>query len=382
MKTRLFFCKLLLAALLICGYSEAQDKIKIAVFAPMAIDEAFTNNEFSVTGTSLPKSMFAGIEFYNGLMLGIDSLNKAGLTNIVVDIYDAKSSNKTVESIVSSVGFSNTKLIIASLSQRNDIKTLANYANANQIPFVSATLPNDGGISNNPYFFLFNPTLRSHCKAVLQHIQYHHTKANVVYITKEGSFEKMVLDNYIKQNTELTKPIVWNQRSLNDSFSTANLQVLLDSTKQNVIIAGVSNEDFVNRMLLTSNKLKNYKISIVGLPTWEQLKVEASLARKNFDVWYSSSYVFDKKNYVIARLDKEYNKKFAANPSDMVYKGFEAFVKFATIVASTNGSFLETINKPSNRLFSFTNFTPIKQSAEALAIDYFENVGIELLRKL
>ncbi|MFY8129225.1 MAG: ABC transporter substrate-binding protein [Chitinophagaceae bacterium] len=360
----------------------AQDKIKIAVFAPLAIDEAFTNNEFSITGTSLPKNMFAGIEFYNGVMMGVDSLNKAGLTNIVLKIYDTKSNNNTIESIVNSVGFSNTKLIIASLNQRNDIKTLANYANVNQIPFVSATLPNDGGISNNPYFFLFNPTLRSHCKAMLQHLQYHYSKANVVYLSKEGSFEKMVSEHCTQFNKELNKPIAWKQRVLTDSFSMADIQILLDSAKPNVIIGGATNEAFVNRIISAASNLKKYKISIVGLPTWDQLKIDEKLARKNLEVWYGNSYNFSKNNRIIVKIDANYKTKFAAKPSDMVYKGFEAFVKFATIAAKGNGSFLETINNPTCKIFSNTNFIPIKQNDEAAVIDYFENAGIEFLRKL
>ena len=66
----------------------------------------------------------------------------------------------------------------------------------------------------------------------------------------------------------------------------------------------------------------------------------------------------------------------------MVYKGFEAFVKFATIAASNNASFLETINNPANKVFSNTNFAPIKQNIDATAIDYFENIGIDFFRKL
>lgn len=382
MRARFFLFKIVAVLIIICNYGIAQSKVKIAVFAPIAIDEAFTNNEFSVVGTSIPKNMFAGLEFYNGLMMGVDSLNKAGVTNITLNIYDTKSSSKTIESIVNSVGFENTKLIIASLNQRSDIKTLANYANTNQIPFVSATLPNDGGISNNPYFFLFNPTLRSHCKALLQHIQYNYTKANVVYISKEGSFEKMVSDYCHQINKELTKPIVWNQKNFTDSFSVSEIKNLLDSSKQNIIIGGVSNEAFVNRVIKAANTLKNYRITIIGLPTWEQLKVDEKLARKNLEVWYSSSYKFDTKNRLIAKLDNSYKLKFANNPSDMVYKGFEAFVKFATIAASNNASFLETINNPANKVFSNTNFAPIKQNIDATAIDYFENIGIDFFRKL
>jgi hypothetical protein len=382
MKLLVFALNFLVANVLFHQHSNAQAKIKIAVFAPLAIDDAFTNNEFSVTGTSLPKSMLAGLEFYNGLMMGVDSLNKAGLTNISLNIYDTKSNNKTIESIVSSVEFSNTKLIIASLQQRGDIKILANYANQNQIPFVSATLPNDGGISNNPYFFLFNPTLRSHCKALLQHLQLSYSKANVVYIYKEGSFEKMVADYCQQFNKEAIKPFAWKQRLLTDSFSVNEVQVLLDSTKQNVIIGGVSNEAFVNRLINSSSVLKKFKIAIIGLPTWEQLRIDEKMARKNLEVYFGSSYKFDKSSRIISTIDASYKTKFANKPSDMVYKGFEAFVKFASIVATNNGSFLETINKPTCKLFSFTNFIPVKQNDDATSIDYFENVGIEFLRKL
>jgi hypothetical protein len=192
-----------------------------------------------------------------------------------------------------------------------------------------------------------------------------------------------MVSDYCRQiNKELTKPIIWNQKNFTDSFSVSEIKTLLDSTKQNIIIGGVSSEAFVNRVIKTANALKNYKIIIIGLPTWEQLKIDEKLARKNLEVWYSSSYKFDTKNRLITKIDNSYKLKFANNPSDMVYKGFEAFVKFATIAASNNASFLETINNPANKVFSNTNFAPIKQNIDATVIDYFENIGIEFLRKL
>lgn len=361
--------------------AQSQEKIKIAVFAPLYIDEAFTNNELNFQGNSIPKHILPGLEFYNGIMLGVDSLTKAGLTNIDLKIFDSKSNINSIDKILRSVEFENTKLIIASFNQRSEIKPLSTYALNNKIPLVSATFPNDGGVLNNPYFFVFNPTIRSHCNAILNHIQKSYLKANINLITKEGVFEKTIVEHFNDFNKNMDKKTEYNLLNLTDSFSKSDIALFLDSTKQNILIGGVSSLAFTNKLAKIASELKQYKITIIGLPVWEQMKFDDNLKREGLEVLYSSSYNFDKKNKTIAQIDKKYNYLLSGNPTDMVYKGFENIVKFATIIA-TPGNFVELSNNLTSQVFSKSKFTPIHQTNNSEVINFFENTGIQLLRKL
>ncbi|MFX7870763.1 hypothetical protein ABTK02_22495, partial [Acinetobacter baumannii] len=78
-------------------------------------------------------------------------------------------------------------LIIASFTNRSELKTLTDYAAIYKIPLISATYPNDGGVSDNPYFILLNSTLRTHCKELYKYVQRNYATGNIVYFNRKGA---------------------------------------------------------------------------------------------------------------------------------------------------------------------------------------------------
>lgn len=359
-------------------FSFAQPKQKIAVFLPLYIEDVFTNNTFNVVGNYLPKQMLAGLEFYNGIMLGIDSMNKAGITNIEVNIYDSKSNNKPIESIVTKEEFKQTQLIVACFTNKQDIKTLATYANQQKIPIVSATYPNDGGISNNPYFILLNPTLRTHCKGLLQFIQRSYTKANVVYITKQGVVEDAVRQYFDAEATALNINVKPN--FLTDSFTVKQLTNLLDSNKQNVILCGSISETYLLRLINSLEGKKKYKSTIVGLPTTESIKVLDKGVNKEVAVIYSTAYNFDIYHPLQEKIKTIYQTKYNGKASDMVFKGYETILRFGKGVALYGNAIIDYFTDDTFKVFNSIQLQPVGTSVNEP--DYLENKKLYFIQKL
>jgi hypothetical protein len=46
--------------------------------APLYIDSAFDNNVYKLSNTNMPKIILQGLDFYNGVMMAVDSLKKEG----------------------------------------------------------------------------------------------------------------------------------------------------------------------------------------------------------------------------------------------------------------------------------------------------------------
>ena len=134
--------------------NEVNKPLKIAVFSPIFLDSVFNGNTYKLTNNSLPKTVLPGLEFYNGVMMAIDSLEKE---NIPVEIYifDSKSGQEPMSTILENPIWDSISFIIASFKERNEIKPLADFAAKKNIPLVSATFPNDGGVSENPFFVLY-----------------------------------------------------------------------------------------------------------------------------------------------------------------------------------------------------------------------------------
>ena len=68
---------------------------KIAVFAPIYLDSVFDGDTYKAGINNLPKSVLPGLDFYNGVMMAIDSLQQEGAP-IEVFVYDSKNKNESI----------------------------------------------------------------------------------------------------------------------------------------------------------------------------------------------------------------------------------------------------------------------------------------------
>lgn len=53
-------------------------RVRIAVVAPFYLDSAFNNYEYKLGNLNISKYFLTGLEFYNGVMMAVDSLQKEG----------------------------------------------------------------------------------------------------------------------------------------------------------------------------------------------------------------------------------------------------------------------------------------------------------------
>lgn len=360
-------------------------KNRIAIFSPIYIDSAFNKNTYKLWGNYLPKNMLPGLEFYNGVSLAIDSLKFDGTGNLLIDIYDYRSKNNSLTDIIADTTnkLFESKAIIASFTNRSDIKTLADYAKQKQIPLISATYPNDGGVSNNPYFFLLNPTLRTHCKAIYQHLQKRSVASNLVYITHKGNFEDMVkglfsdFDSYYTQNAINLEPT-----ELTDSFSISQLSKKLDSTKENIVFCGTINEGFALSVIETLALLKKYKTTVIGMPTWDAIKGLDKTDYAGVNVVYTSAYNFAKCGKQIAELAVKYKKKYNSKPSDIVYKGYETMLRFGKTISLYGENAFQLFSDDMFKVLNSLDMQAVYNKEITSQIDYFENSKIYFIKKL
>src|SRR5689334_2630837 len=126
---------------------------KIAIFAPLYLDSAFdATHEYRYGKNVLPKFINSGLEFYEGVQLALDSLAKEN-AELEVYIYDTRSAKETLEQQLAKPEIADADLVIANCST-NEIHPFAQFALSKGIPFINATVPNDIGITANPYFVL------------------------------------------------------------------------------------------------------------------------------------------------------------------------------------------------------------------------------------
>lgn len=379
---RLPYITVLILGICLSLLAEGQTRptVKVGVFAPIYMDSAFSENTYK-QGNSISKTNIPGLEFYNGVMMAIDSLNAEGV-NAEVFFYDTKSSAEPLELILEKPELKSLSLIIASFNNRAEVKTLADFALANKIPLISETYPNDGGIIENPYFVLINSTLKTHVDALYKYLQRTYATSNLVLIKRKGQMED-IIQSYFTDNNKKTPsiPLKFKITELIDSFSTADLLNKLDSNRQNIVICGTLNEGFAVSVIKTLSANPNYAALVIGMPNWDGFKDLTKPEFKSVDVVYTSPYNYTRTDKLALYLTTKYRNKFLSRPSDLVFKGYESFYHFTKLSLKHQDKLIHNLSDKSFRLFNDFDIQPVKFKKENKEPDYWENRKLYFIKK-
>lgn len=355
--------------------------IKVGVFAPFYIDSAFNDNNYKL-GNSISKSNLPGLEFYNGVLMAIDSLNAESI-QAEVYFYDTKNSAEPLEQILQNPALKSLSIIIASFNNRTEVKTLADFALAHKIPLISETYPNDGGVVENPYFVLINSTLKTHIDALYKFVQRTYATSNLVWIKKKGQMEE-IIQTYFTENNKKTPslPLKLKTAELIDSFNTADLLNKLDSNRQNLIICGTLNEAFAMNIMKALSANPNYPSIVVGMPNWDGFRDLTKPEYKAVDVIFTSPYNFPRTDKLGLILTNKYRNKFLSRPSDYVFKGYESFLHFVKLSMKHKENLMHNLNDKSYKLFNDFDIQPLRFKKENKEPDYWENRKLYFLKKV
>ena len=156
--------------------------LRIAVFAPMYLDSVFKNNMQDID-KSIPKFIMPAIEFTQGARIALDTLSLNG-KHAEAYIYDSKSFTQPISWLIKYKKLDSIDLIIGSVKDP-DYHELAAFALQKNIPFVSATYPNDGGIIGNPFLLIANSTLKSNCEGIFSYLLQKHGTDKIYIIKKK-----------------------------------------------------------------------------------------------------------------------------------------------------------------------------------------------------
>ena len=362
---------------------------KVGIFAPLYLDSVFTNNTFHYK-QGLPKFMMPALEFVQGAAIALDSM-KTGKENIEAFIFDSKSYTKNISYLIATKQLDSLNLIVGSVKDA-DYKQLADFALLKNIPFISATYPNDGGITANPFTVILNSTLKAHCEAIYSYILQNHGTDQVFLCRKKGAQEDKVAGYFKWLNEQDGKPLL-NIKILNtdSSFTTNFLMPKLDSNRQTVIIGGSLDESFATGLVSSCYNLQPaYPITLIGMPNWDGF---ASLHKKDdfgdFPVYFTSPYFNNKWDNYSKMLTSAYLKKFKIKPSDMAFKGFETVYMFTRLLAKYPHDLINHINDKTEKVFCDYNIRPVVLKKEYLPAgqagitpDYFENKHLYFIKLL
>lgn len=368
----------------VSAQGESTKKSRVALFAPFYLDTLFNAAGTYLPGKTVPAYAKPALDFYQGVLLALDSLDKLGIA-LDVQFFDTRNKKQSIYKIADSGLLNDVHLIIGAVSG-TEYLDLATVAKEKKIPFVSASYPNDGGISGNPYVVIVNPKLNTHLQALYNYVLKTHGTNKLMLMRRKAAADDRVGEVFKSLNASGSGSVLNIQTvMLNTPLTSKAVEASLDSLRENVIICG-SLDDYFGRSLLTSAipLASKYKITLVGMPTWEGYSELGRTDIKNLPVIYSSSlfYGASEDSLWVSGFRRNFGFKTYSLPSEMAYRGYELTFLFGNMLNTYGAEFIKEIDENKYRVLTDFDFKPIHWSKNNATPDYYENKRIYILKHL
>ena len=363
------------------GQQDTLKPLKIAVFAPLFLDDAFEGISYTSAKESIPKNMLPGLEFYNGVMMAIDSLANEGI-KLQVSIYDTKQPESYLNTMLNGTELSNVSLMIGSFTSSEEVKKFGEQALKRNIPLISATYPNVGGINANPFFVLLNTSFQTHLLAIHKYLNTYYKGTNIVAFRKPGSIGDYIKKTFndLNKNAKMA-PVQIKWVELSETFLPRDVMNHLDSNSNNVVLVASPIESFGLKIIKTISGYEQYRTTAVGMPTWDGIKELNSKSCSNVDIVYSTPFNYMRLDNTEASFVKRYKTKFYSRPSDVVFRGYETMFHFGKLLMKYRNNFINNLSSNQYKIFNDFDIKPVKLRESNSVPDYLENKKLYFIRK-
>jgi len=302
--------------------------IKVALLLP------FMANENVRTDTSL-----RFIEYYEGLLLAIDSLKSKGVS-VLLSVYDTESGVNKTKEILKEKELKEANLIIGAV-QNDQIALVADFAKKQNIKYIIPfTSRNDDVLSNASVFQVNTPHSYLYAKAA-QLCSRIFVDANIILVNTHDKDNKT---DYIKTlKTELESrnrsytECNWNQ----ETFST-DIAAMLDSTRRNVVIPYSGSLEALNKIRTSLRSIADespqYRLTLYGYPEWQ------TYTRDCLDDFFAlNTYIYS--NFYADNLASNTHDFYARYKTWYSKTLINSFPKYGILGFDTGMYFLSALNK-------------------------------------
>lgn len=339
------------------------NNIKVALLLPFMTDES------RPSATTL-----RFIEYYEGLLLAVDSLRNQGCS-IELSVFDTGNGTKKVKEILKQEALQEVNLIIGAV-QNDQIGPVADFAQKHNIKYIIPfTSKNDDVLSNEsvfqvntPHSYLYSKAAQAGCDLFSDY--------NIVLLNTNDKDEKKDFIKVLKAEMK-QRNITYKELSYNGETFATDIEAILKADKRNVVIPTSSSLDALNKikspLRMLSEAKPEYGLTLFGYPEWQTYTREClddfyalntyiysnfyadNLAPnvqgfyRNYKTWYSKNLIntfpkygilgFDTGMYFLGAIHK-YGSNFENNLNKINYKSVQTGFDFHRV--NNWGGFINT----------------------------------------
>ena len=282
------------------------------------------------------------LEFYQGFLLGLDSVKLKYGRSVNVDLYNTARDTARIREIVESDAFRKADLIVGPVYDET-FTPVADFAARYGIPAVSPL----GAIESADHSLLFQAAPDAASKYDKLRGLFSDTN-NVVVISAAQN------DTEFQQEILPLLPGTVHRLHYTKGMGGGALENVLSGDKENVIVVLSSDETTTDAILayissiqnsLIARSVLNPSIRVVGSSRWARFRnIEKNLFFK-LNLRYVTSYHADRGNQRVLNFDRRYIADFGSIPSLYAYRGYDVTKLFVGTVKLHGSNFVRYLNE-------------------------------------
>ena len=172
---------------------------------------------------------------------------------------------------------------------------------------------------------------------------------------------------------------------LNTPFKAEDILKSLDKNRQNVIICGSLDDKFARSLIANVSALAvNYKITLIGMPTWGDFPEIGRIEVNDMKVIFSSTFFNPgSSNEWATNFTQKYARNTYLAPTELAFRGFELMYLFSHMLKDHGSDSLwYVLPEKKFQVLTDFDFKAIHKSKTSLTPDYYENKRIYILQQL
>lgn len=346
------------------------DTFTIALFLPLYVDKHFLGGNTSesdqsagtngVAQQSLYRASRNFVSFYEGFILGLDSIRRQG-ARIKLQVYDTQSGSNFFDKAQRNGGMSQVDLIVGPVDVAHQ-KAVAQFALKNQIPMVSPLSASDSLTFKNAYYFQVAATKKYTVRKTAEYIGNAFYKDNVVLLKLGGTLDAdelqstAIIREKLKSTASQKGSGSVSLHEIEYGGSAANIRNVLKKDQLNVVHIQAPSNRNSREVALTKaiNALQvlasEYKIVLVGYSDYLRSKsINTEYFHKLSFTYLTSSHV-DYSDLNVNRFIRSYRNEFVAEPNQFSFRGFDVATHFAQAYMNYGKSYYRALDEFSTSL--------------------------------
>lgn len=307
---------------------ERVNSVKVALLLPFMTNETIPSTETQ-----------RFIEYYEGLLLAVDSLKNTGCS-IDLSVYDTGNGTKKLKEILKEDALKNANLIIGAV-QNDQIGPVAEFAQKNNIKYVIPfTSKNDDVLSNayvyqvnTPHSYLYAKAAQGGCDLFAED--------NIILLNIRDGKDKTEFIKAFKAEMK-QRQIPFTEINYNAETLTADVDTLLRTDKRNVIVPTSGTLEALNKIKSPLRMLAETKpecgLTLFGYPEWQTYTRDCLEDFYALNTYIYSNFYADNLSKEVADFYTKYKNWYSKNLINI-------FPKYGILGFDTGMFFIGAINK-------------------------------------